>query len=231
MHPIFKFKKILGVLRPVIVGLLTMAQVPGRGPFDGALSAEAWFAETLAKDADDDSEKQQFASFIQYLRSHYKARDVLALKELSTTQLYVAAAATVGEQGKKGFIRLFLQHLGEPGKPHQPPAPEESEALSGTRKAKEACILFGREGKTGANSGEYNFPDAMFLPSKNIHVKTADQIELTDDIHSYLVNKADKYSENHRMNQATTKTIVQHVAVWVVNEFGVSPVSNCLQAL
>lgn len=203
-----------------------MSQVPGRGPFDGALSADAWFAETLARDADDDAEKEQFVSFLQYLRSHYKARDVCALKELSTTQLYVAAAATVGEQAKKGFIRLFLQHLGEPGKPHQPPAPEESEALSGTRMAKEACILFGREGKTGANSGEYNFPDAMFLPSKNMHLKSADEIELDDEIHSFLVEKADKYSENHRMSQATTMAIVQRVAIWVVNEFGASPVSN-----
>lgn len=195
------------------------------GPHDPNMTSRDWFNVTLARIAEDNEELANFERFMKVLRQECLAVDVETLQGLSMSQLLSAAASVFGDGAKKGMVRIVLKYLGSPGRPHEPPVPPESEALQAAAESKKVQIKWGRAGKTGANSNESNFPDAMVLSKQYAHVRDAGEIEFPDSIKRYIANEAARYSEEKPMDQGATVQIAHKMADWIVTAFGLSPVS------
>lgn len=201
-----------------------MSLRPEMGPHDDGMSTREWFNITLARVAEDDNELKNFERFIQVLRQEYLATDVHTLKSLSMTQLLMAAASELGENAKKGMVRIFLKYMGTAGHPHEPPLPCESEAFNSCAQTKVEEIRWGKAGKSGINSQESNFPEAMVVSSKHAHIKHGSELQFPEDIKTMLAIEAAKHSEDNPMDQGVTMRITHAVADWIVQSFGVSPV-------
>lgn len=201
----------------------TEAAMAAEDVADG-MDAQQWFELTLARSADDEEERTQFQSFMSIRRKSFKVRDVEGMKELSRTQLLMAAAEAVGEDGKRGLLRLVLKHLGTQGSHHVPPEPEVSEAMQTAMHVHRESIKFGRAGKTGMHSNEHNFPDAMRPSSKYADIKHGRDVQFPEELLTQLFEKADAYNEYRQMPQVVTMELASDVALWIVSSFGVSPV-------
>lgn len=193
------------------------------GPHDDDLPLQKWFEITLACIAEDEQELDRWKMLMRTLRQQYACVDVGSLKELSRTQLEAAATTAIGQNAAKGTVRLVCKYLGPMGNPHVPPMivgldePQWSSAS-----AKEKQVAFGRIGKTGKDSAESNFPEAM-MPSSQTPLDGA--IKFPTRLKSYLKDVAAKYNDHHPlMTQNVTMEVTEEVTDWIVSMYGTSPV-------
>lgn len=202
------------------------AVAPQFGPHDGDLSTMEWYEKTLKLAAEDDEEREQFEQIIRSLRTKYKAKDVASLKELTKLQVEQAAATIVGDCGKRGVTHLVMKYLGTQGHPHQPPSEldDDAEGIQMRQEAAEATVKFGRIGKTGRDSAESNFPEAM-RPSSRNKFKVAEDIHFPEGLRTWLSDRCSVYSKMHPMGQDVTLEVSRVVGDWIISLFGTSPVS------
>lgn len=175
--------------------------------------------------ADDELEIAQFKRMQSIWRSKFKCLDVGGLMHLSREQLEDAALQAVDENGVKGTVRMVLQYLGAKGCPHVPPAIKSSNAFETMIGNDGNKIMFGRAGKTGRDSSEHNFPDAMFPSSRMTFTRVAD-VKIPRELNHWLKSRAASYNEFNRMPQEVTMRMAEEVADWIVSVFGTSPVSS-----
>lgn len=199
--------------------------LPVYGPHDEDMTVGEWFELTLKRIAHGEEETDEFSNFIAVVRKLFKVFDVGSLMQLTRLQLEQAAIAAVGEQGKKGLVRMVCKYLGSEGCAHAPPLELTSDALQNPNEVENENILFGRAGKTGANSTESNFPRAM-IPSRRTRVLYADELQFPPRLQQWIAEKCRPYNKEHKMPRDVATTITHTVGDWIVAMYGLSPVST-----
>lgn len=200
--------------------------LPRFGPHDEDMSVHEWFDVTLKCLANDKEEEIEFHNFVSLLRQQFKVFDVAPLMQLTRLQLEQGASQAVGEQGKRGLVRMVCKFLGTEGCPHNPPLALESDAMGCPQQVEEQKVQFGRLGKGGCNSTESNFPEAM-VPSRHAKTLNADDIKLPCGLQQWMQQKCAPFNKDHRMPRDVTVEITRTVGDWIISMFGCSPVSVC----
>lgn len=200
---------------------------PVYGPHDEDMDIRDFIGISLERIADTEEEKLEWARLEKVFRKEYKCIDVGSLMQLSKMQLESAATTAIGSSGAKGTVRMLLKYLGTKGEPHRPPELEtsSSEALGQMTLAKDSVILFGRAGKSGVNSSEQNFPEAM-RPSSSACTRAQD-LSLPKPLQDYLTTRASEFNERHpKMPPKVVKELTMEITDWIVSKFGTSPVNK-----
>lgn len=197
---------------------------PVYGPHDDNMTLPEWFHLTLKRMAHGNDEEEEFTNFIGILRKEFKVFDVASLMQVTRLQLEQAATKAVGEQGKRGLVRMVCKYLGPEGSPHIPPSELSSDALGCPNDVHNQQLQFGRLGKGACNSTESNFPEAM-IPSRRAKALSADELKFPAGLHNWLQKKCSQYNKDHRMTRDVTIEITRMVGDWVISMYGCSPVS------
>lgn len=198
---------------------------PTYGPHDDDMTLRDWFDITLRRAADTEAEAEGWWGMMSHLRSEYSCREVGDIKLLARTQLEAAATTCLGSNPAKGTVRLVLKYLGSKGEPHIPPGIQTNDEgdIGGSSQQKD--VKFGRQGKTGRNSNESNFPEAM-QPSSSASLKSADVV-FPKPLKQYLLQVEARYKDQHLlMPQRVAMELCEEVSDWVVSTYGTSPVRS-----